>query len=392
MFRQTSTILDDGEYTTAEAMKTSALDADVIMTAAMLGFTAARFAVGHPVEFAIDPGDDPDAKMAELKAATKRINASLGDYGYDGLVDAVFAPDWEKASMITGAVGSAAKPFAQRRATETEETASELRRLAAASGKDAIGYQGRGAYTGFVDDPVTRRPGIKSTMRYNVPDHDYYGERWLPPTYEYRNKKGEIIGTHEDLAWGLIGGVPSVGDDMVQEPYDLSKGALVGYTHGMIQAIYDAVQKGPWCTPFEIAVGNDTRKLASCFTCTLLMYAAGFPPSAIHIGRGESWVPFYEIPRGVTPTGKHSPITDLAINTVNNRWRIECKQHLELGVKVMMQEEMSFVSETHHERLVLLDKWLRARANDMSAGANLILDAVTVHDSETARVTRTLVG
>jgi len=54
---------------------------------------------------------------------------------------------------------------------------------------------------------------------------------------------------------------------------------VASYTHGMIQAIYKAYSLGPSCTPYEIAVGDMTKKMASCLPCTLFMVAAGYPPT-----------------------------------------------------------------------------------------------------------------
>jgi len=190
----------------------------------------------------------------------------------------------------------------------------------------------------------------------------------------------------------------------VQQPYTVSKdGNVVGYTHGMIQAIYDATQRGPWCTPFEIAVGRETTKMASCFLCSMFMYAAGFPPSAIHLGQGASWVPFYELSpesgkgsKGSKDlnalSGTYSPVLDTVIGALNNKWRIECRQHLQLGLTILQEDDyIALTTGTMHRmRTVELAEFLAARPDDVFAGANLILDAVTVHDGEITRITRTL--
>ncbi|GAA1790168.1 hypothetical protein GCM10009682_10260 [Luedemannella flava] len=396
MYRHTTTILTDEVLSPKDAAERYKIEADVIMTATILGFTASRFAVGHPVEFAVDPtpapNEDPEDRLAELREACDRINGALHHYRFGGEARAVFAPDWHKGALITGAVGSSARPFAARHAVESEATASILRELASVTGATSIGYQGRGAYTGFVDDPVGKTPSIQSTMRFTVPDRhpELYGERWLPRHFAYRTEPDAPARDNSNTPWGLIGGRTEI-DGMVDQP--AGAGDVVGYTHGMIQAIYTCVQRGPWCTPFEIAAGSETTKMASCFPCTLLMYAAGFPPSAIHLGRGESWVPFYELPPGVeTATGKHSPRIDAAINTVNTRWRIECGQHLDLGIRILSQGEMANVAKSHRPAVTLLAGYLARRANDVFVASGLILDAVTVHESETARVTRTLLG
>jgi hypothetical protein len=175
---------------------------------------------------------------------------------------------------------------------------------------------------------------------------------------------------------------------MEHEKYDVDPrgGNLVGYTHGMISAIYKAAQRGPWCTPFEIAVGKKTTKLASCFTCSTFMYAAGFPPSNIHLGRGESWSPIHE------NAHEAPPIAHATMASLNTRWRVECAQHLQLGVEILRQNGMAAVNVTHRERLGRLYEYVAEHANDVWASANLILDAVTVHDQESARIDRTLVA
>ena len=66
---------------------------------------------------------------------------------------------------------------------------------------------------------------------------------------------------------------------------------IATYTHGMIQAVYKAYALGPGCARYEIAVGDVTKKMASCLGCTLFMYATAYPPTAIHLGSAESWAP-----------------------------------------------------------------------------------------------------
>ncbi|RKH10769.1 hypothetical protein D7V97_12960 [Corallococcus sp. CA053C] len=348
----------------------AAKDADVIMTAAILGFSAGRLAVGHPVQF-----DSDDPNDAKLRGAVEKLNDALGiRYSFGGAVTCGVTPPWREGAMITGAAGASRTPFAQRHATASASAALEFHDIA--SRDTDVGYQGRGAYTGFIDDPVENRGSIKATARFNVPVMGH-GDRWRPPTYKVKG------GDHNQVPWGLIAGVRELEGGMVQEPFSTPMG-VVGYTHGMIQAIYDAVAHGPWCTPFEIAVGHQTTKLASCFPCTLFMYAAGYPPSSIHLGRGESWVPFYPASPGASG---YSAFVDAAIQSTNTRWQLECRQHLTLGVQIMTQNN---VMKTHHERLSLLKQYLSSHANDLHCAANLILDAITVHCSEVDRINQTL--
>ncbi len=348
----------------------ASIDADVIMTAAVLGFSAGRLAVGHPVQF-----DSDDKNDIKLKDAVVKINRALGSkYTFGGKVTMGVTPEWRTGAMITGAAGASKTPFAKRHANVSCIAAEEFHDIA--SHDPNVGYQGRGAYTGFIDDPVECRGSIKSTARYNVPVNGY-GDRWRPPKYKVKE------GDHNSLPWGLIQGLKSLPEGMVQEPLGTPMG-IVGYTHGMIQAIYDAVGHGPWCTPFEIAVGTKTKKLASCFPCTLFMYAAGYPPSSIHLGRGESWLPFF--PQEQRTKG-YSTFVDEAIRSTNTRWYLECWQHLKLGAKILTEDK---VEKTHQGRLKLFKLYLERNANDLFCGANLILDAITVHCGEVERINRTL--
>ena len=68
-------------------------------------------------------------------------------------------------------------------------------------------------------------------------------------------------------------------------------GTQVGHIHGMCSAIVQSSEQGPWCTPYEMATGTQTTKMASCFPCSTYMYSTGYTPTSTHLGRGESWVP-----------------------------------------------------------------------------------------------------
>lgn len=379
MFRRTSSILGaETDLDVAVAEKLAALDADVIMTAMVLGFSAGQLAKGNPMEFHAPKGSWDEE---QLVLAVKRINVALGDtWRQGGEVKAGRTPEWEVGAMITGARDGEKLPFEKRHGELTNKT---VRLAHAIASRDTnVGYQGWGAYTGFVDDPVRKRAGITSTIRVNVAE-GWPGSRWLPPRYRYLDKDSEK-GDQSTLPWGLITGAPTLQGGMVQHPFKEGSG-LVGYTHGMIQAIYDSVATGPWCAPYEIAVGEYTTKLASCLPCSLFMYAAGYPPTAIHLGRGESWIPFY--PKGPKEDG-YSVKVDEAIRTVNGRWYLQCGQHLALGVKILIDN--GALAKDHQERFALLGKLLSERSEDETFAANLMLDAITVHGHEVERINRTL--
>lgn len=168
MFRRTRAILDDTSSTTPDPLEVAKVDADLIMTCAVMGFCASRLAVGQPVEFSTDPRE-PEA-LPRLAQATELIKAALGKrYLFGGSIGAVTAPEFAKAAVITGSAGGARTPFAQRHAEVNSVAAATLRELAADPPKyhGEVGYQGKGAYTGFISDPIADRGSV--SPRFGAP-------------------------------------------------------------------------------------------------------------------------------------------------------------------------------------------------------------------------------
>jgi hypothetical protein len=158
---------------------------------------------------------------------------------------------------------------------------------------------------------------------------------------------------------------------------------IAGYTHGMIQAIYKAYSLGPSCTPYEIAVGDQTKKMASCLPCTLFMVATGYPPTSIHLGRGESWVPLYEPynPGGRTEANELAVVRDL-----NNAWYDACTHFLAVGLKILDDDHIT----PDHKACRDAARAYMASNNAKTIAGTLVMDAVSVHDVDTDRINRTL--
>ncbi len=75
------------------------------------------------------------------------------------------------------------------------------------------------------------------------------------------------------------------------------RGSLVKSYHGMIQVIVkfqSDVEKSALI--FEIALGQGTTKVSSCFPCCTFMTANGTPPTSTHLDSGDFW----NIPAGCT--------------------------------------------------------------------------------------------
>ena len=96
-------------------------------------------------------------------------------------------------------------------------------------------------------------------------------------------------------------------------------------------------------------------------------------------------IPVARKPRPYTYPGsanQYVPEVDSVIAALNERWRIECIQHLLLGLRIMKQNGASRVDAQRRPRIAVLEKYLSDNRADLYVGANLILDAVTVHDGE----------
>jgi hypothetical protein len=408
---QESIITDDGKNLQREA--------DVIMTAAVLGFATARVKNGDPVRFEIDPKNKATEfeKFTHIvakvdKATTNFLRRTKAEP--KGSVHAGLASDYTKGAVIMGVYLLAGQTAPQSVA------APELSKSGAALYNKIISgkfpqYVGRGAYTGFVDNRNTtgnRDPvGPKSTVRFLYASSDQLeaslAPRWLPkpgsPCWANRLRRGGST----YVPWALIGGdkaqeppdprigeITGVSNEADQIERQMSKEGmifvqrkepttndLVGYTHGLPQAIYKAYALGPSCTPYEIVVGHETTKLASCFPCTMFMVANGYPPTSIHLGRGESWTPLYApYNQGSQPESHEAGV----IRDLNNSWRQKCSEFLFLGLDVL---EGHTANADYEGTRRAVRKYLR---DDRSAPATLILDALTVHDSEAARIDRTV--
>ncbi|HEX8081072.1 MAG TPA: hypothetical protein VF557_12745 [Jatrophihabitans sp.] len=416
-FRRTRGILTGSEKADP------AIEADVIMTAAVAGFTAGRFLDNQPVRFDINPAEQ--AEWGSFERVIKKLNAAVEPYvrargTKDSSIKADYAPkfDPDHRGVIMG-VYQLAGHTTPAKLTEPVLTEKGRALYDRIRQDQTPQYVGVGAYTGFVDNPNTEGNtdpvGPRSTARFLIPDAAADGSqespvhRWLPstnsPVWHARLRRG----TQSDyVPWGVLGGesaakepdpdsklpraanradqmtaiIESQGMAYVGKP--LTREDIVGYTHGMIQAVYKAYSLGPACVPYEIAVGDRTTKLASCFPCTMFITSLGYPPSSSHLGRGESWAPLYQ-PHN--PGARHEPNESAVIRDLNTAWAAACGVWLQYGIGVLAQAK---VAKSHAGAVEDLYNFVETRRNDPTVGATLILDALTIHQKESTRIDQTL--
>lgn len=397
-----------------------ACDADVIMTAAVLGFASKQVSQTHPVRFDVEPGSPP-SDWDRFTGIVERIDRAVVDHlraeglEPEGGVNAGLSPDHTKGAVIMG-VYKIAGQEAPASVGEPELSPKGQVLYNRIKNEEVSQYTGRGAYTGFVDnwnsEGKTSPIGPRPTARFLVPaveeHHDHAnrgwaGSRWLPPVESPLWADRRRLGTKNSFVpWGMIGGdkawKPGAGDNAnladqisseMRDRYGMvfngepTNDDIVAYTHGMIHCIYKAYALGPSCAPYEITVGTQTTKLASCLPCTLFMTASGYPPTSIHLGRGESWAPLFA---PYNPGEASEPNERGVINDLNYAWCLSCKEFLETGLAIL---DDAHIEQSHIKARDALCAYLNAADGDESA-AMLILDALTIHDSEANRVDRTL--
>ena len=412
------------------------VEADVIMTATQLGFVAWRLGdpadagstlaplETSPVRFDADPGtiENPisTADVDQLVTGVARLQRAVAAYlgTASPPITAGLAGGWSEGACIMG-VYSAAGQTAPDDIAKLQQLsdAGTKRWKQIAAGKDVAQYTGRGAYSGFVDDPNGQvLAGPLSSARFWASGAVSGPDRWLPtedltktPWLERVPAKMKPTDpTPIPFSWGLIGGDAAIPKDptkptaaqitcdMEHKYHMVFNGAVAHdgidvamYTHGMIQAIYLAYSHGPSCRAYEIAVGAQTTKMASCVPCAMFMGASGYFPNSIHLGRGESWAPLFApyIVDGTKADGEVLRTLPAAIRDLNNSWYERCLLWIEKGLAILTDAQ---IAETHKAAKADLAAYILKNKDDSTLGGRLVLDAVTLHDSEIMRITRTL--
>jgi len=320
-----------------------------------------------------------------LSVVIDKQEPGMGKWLHDGQ-----SPFGKEGELITGKKGGEMVSPECRVTPFTLSKAEMLKNALDEVSKNTV-YQGRGAYTGLIENPIDANTTLYPTMR-------------VMPNAVERPWQG-ILGENN---WGLIKAVypkgsenianlntdPKIGMGPIPEAHI---NAQVGYIHGMCAAIISCIKEGVWCTPYEMATGEKTTKMASCFPCATFMYTTGYSPTSIHLGSGESWVP----PQtgGRLEEGNDKPkdtmCNDELCKRTSSQWNLEIHQNLDLGAKCLMNAS-EFLNPDHKGKLselivrLNLDK-AESIDNLVLNGGALFLDALTLHDRNVAeRIQKTL--
>jgi len=418
------------------------LEADVIVTAVVLGFIGTRYHLNQPCRFdhehpspelyenwdEVDVGkrkmkpEKEEEFLAEYQAFQHVMSAmsfvlDKSKPGMGAFLSDSQSLEWAPGALITGRAGGqmleADERHRKMQMDKSREKATVVTKnplSLARKGSDSL-YLGKGAYTGMIDDPVNDQILIQRTKRVL----DKTDERWKPGAGASDKPWGLIVALDSErnnthLASLDKGGLGPLHDDCA----NYKDGERIGYIHGMISAINKSISAGPWCTPYELATGKETTKMASCFACTTYMYANGYPPSSTHLGQGASWVPPKFDLKSAEKEDASMPdyFTYSVKDSLFKRWNWDIHHYLDLGSKYLSNaikatteenekfrdaglgmEAINYVNNDHQgsvKKLCEALKTIKERADIGEIGGNLFLDALTVHDSDWKRVRRTL--
>lgn len=322
-------------------------DSDCIVTAVFLGLSLQS---GKGLQISVDDAEK-DTKLAPLEATMAKVNTALKSLNPKHTnVKAGVAPAWAKGTYITGGLKTVLNMDTIRDFTE--------------NGKVVEQYEGIGAYTGMVI--------VKNELKY-------WGS-----TFEHTCKTGRKFGK-------------SIGPDLANMQREAKGNGINGYVHGMVQAIYAAAHFNSIATAkvVEVAVGTKTTKLASCFGCTTFMLANLRQPSAIHLGRAESWAPAdpnseFALKQltgdRCTNDMKGKPAEmKKDVERLNKAWREQVAGWLSKGAEL----SSDLIAESHKPSWEKLQK--KYKGNQMNVAADDFLDALgAYHGHDLTRINNTL--
>ncbi len=338
--------------------------------------------MGHKWTFRISA---PEEDTPQLTDAVKKLNKALKTLPITAIPDVKIGtpPAWVAGAYITG---------------------KQHGKGLSGSGMDARGRDLSGA-------PKGTPPG-KSLMsaEINYDDLSYKnvvtGETSLPAGARYRgrgaytgmlivDKVSKYLGSTFEIK---VTRASASGKQLTPIPPDMMErqgGTPCGYVHGMIQAIYAAAASGFKGITIEVAVGEKTTKLASCFGCTTFMYAADRPPDAIHLGRAESWSPV-EAKNNDWAIEKlderflgdaivdRKPKLKEAVAYLNKKWEAKCALWLHWGTTI----DKARVADKHQKAWSELCKFVEKENKE---SANAFLNALGFsHEPDVLRVGRAL--
>lgn len=140
---------------------------------------------------------------------------------------------------------------------------------------------------------------------------------------------------------------------------------LFASVHGMTRSIFEYnTSSDKNLVRIELALSNDTCKVASCIPCAIFMASQRYPASAVHFGRGDNWNFRKDVKKGDRPY---------------RQWCNKVLEYYDEGIKAMHGKENKLMEWT---------TYLADKAKDKIP--EIFLEALTFESSFTDKISNTL--
>lgn len=378
-------------------------EADAIFVCVFLGFLGDGLRKGIRLRWDVDPADaDADRGVEQLRATLDVFAALLG---FPGAVEAGKSPAYFGGEDWHIAVAGAHAPhdradfaLAQAMGPRTPEVRARIEEVIRDDDLAAHHLdRERGAYYGIVDDPRNVNPMLISSVRRLIPP-PAEGGRWNRGVRYHGLIGYDANGAAVDDYQALRNSPKQAGS---VEPTELvsswdGTGHVCGYCHGMVWAVGQAQVQFPGSydgmdeagVPYELGLGANTHKLASCFGCSTYLYANGIAPSSMHLGRSDSWVPLPDGADGVAPfaySRDQEKRYAAAFARLNDRWSDAIAGWMRDGIGTATGAGRAVLADWVAVHATLLAEEIIRRPTTRAV-ANLFLDALTVHARDADRL------
>lgn len=223
----------------------------------------------------------------------RRLKDALSELGIAVTFHA--PPDKEKTPFIMGKARNLVPETINGLQADMKGWADKLEAIVNRDGKHL-----RGAYLGGYDDASkTEVLGVSDLYLYPAKyrtnlaaeehEHQVRKEQTIEKAYEGAREVTNAVIEYlmkkdRPRCVRYLPGEPAE----IREPYRTN--SLFASVHGMTRAIaYAPRLSDTKVVHFELALGKDTNKVASCIPCSLFMAVVGDTATFTHLGRGDNW-------------------------------------------------------------------------------------------------------
>jgi hypothetical protein len=392
-------------------------EADVIFTAAFIGATHFQNDKndGRTWRIVMEPSTDGDkdreTRTADDRESMKALNDACSKINHvmrsllredAGGVSWCLSPTFDRGGMILAGELTHAEysEMSLVRARKADRYLTASQRIGRDDRRKDEAYVRRDAYGGLIMDDGGNAVTAIGTVRTSL-NPSATGAEERRPSMEAAARASQYPKELGRAAWGIIRDVTQQATLQQEGMHSFSQldgipvahnkdTDIVECTHGMIPSFYETARIAQG-TAFEMSIGEDKFKLASCMSCSSFVIANGLDGSSTQQGRGESWAS--DCGSESHDSSQHSDNMSIgaAIDQCNTKHAKSMHDWMMDGVTAMLNGG-SWVNMKHVHALKKLRDLLEEESTSRNTVArDLYLDAITYRKSDLQRVNSALV-